>query len=1111
MVERQSDSNPERAKLSQLHSKLVNTYQSHLDFLETVHLAEQTGDLSGAAELAGNYSLLTKDQQRIFNQSLYSRSKDKDHLKMLMALDKARQGDFSLSDEILQERKFLNKGQLFDNIQRINFCVDLAEAQQSFGLDQNQVYRVASQVAKKIESEHLQTYINELGKIAKSLSDQGLDSEPVLSEIEQALKRDRRGGIGPVDFDGAAKVFAQCGLFDKALELSQKGTTETAGAVLLMQAFKKLDEGDVAGAIQTVKKRGSHLMLAKVLAKGVKLDPTLIPQAEQEIEALQLREVKAQLYLDLAKAAPNIAQARPWLDKVLNLALDEENVLDKVYILSSLAKAHLEIDGNQKQIFTRILELADHFYQFLSEDKDGKGDKTDLFDAIDGITEILDTAAEVGCFDEIKEIVQHLSENDMLELFDSCKYYAQITLAEARDGLSEEELTAISQEQISKLSSSRDQQLLEALGYFNLISEDRVSQLKPETAVAIRLGLIKRSGAQKEDLEGLSEAYQQTENPLVKRIIIEGLISQKSAEIGQRLYALLDRELSRDRDPRDPKVLGRLLKGLIEIGDRRGKEIATKIFMDESYPEHLRMYLARKLCDSGHWDKQIIRYFQNYRAEGREAIFYDIKLETLSAIIRQMHMTPSLEIYKVLEQARLKKERDGMLEMANFGNRIFLLPDLDLKDKINIFSFWGERYQAGEISLFQLESIASNVQAMINFYEKSFHHPKDNIKNHLIQFYTSDLILSNFSEMMLLLKNDFFPTRRTIEFIQRGGEQAFSQLLSLKHETESGRFSDQNPLQKDLEFIKYLLFCDDGPDKAYQRFINLEFVSSPENLFRRLTIKEMMEAEAASLEAAKLYWMIRARVEAGRRATVIGNQRYGDYFVVEPLRTHLQDLGVQISFFKIGSSGAGPETVADIFPVSFVNSLIAHTPDVVIVDGSKKTDDGVGNSRFPASLSGYYNFFLAFNEACGVTVKERESLRNNPNFQQLVEKIRALMPSVPYNLTHWFPYPAAKVNLGGREFAYHPPDLTGPNVILTNPVIDPKVAELPGLLKDHQPGFLDDPDQLLRGEKVITFTSSGLRQYIQGHEDEAQFVNSIQMHMIKVLPKFIRETDPAFR
>lgn len=57
-------------------------------------------------------------------------------------------------------------------------------------------------------------------------------------------------------------------------------------------------------------------------------------------------------------------------------------------------------------------------------------------------------------------------------------------------------------------------------------------------------------------------------------------------------------------------------------------------------------------------------------------------------------------------------------------------------------------------------------------------------------------------------------------------------------------------------------------------------------------------------------------------------------------------------------------------------------------------------------------------------------------------------------------------------------------------------------------GDLDDPNQYLKEEKILAFTKNGLRQVHKGTRDESRFVDSIQDHMLHVLPRMIRYTSP---
>lgn len=1123
-MERATDNPENRPSISELHAGLVNAYGARLDFWEAIRWADK-GD-SPYPEFADAWEFLTEDQREMAKFGLSS-------WEDRMAIALARAGDFGAARQLMSRKDFLiERANDAWYQQRVDWCLELAGIEIKHGIDPDHTYQRALGVAKKQARRYEKhgrgidfTGLGQLASIAKSQYQNGKDCQGVLAEMARMVEEASGYPGGDTHhFAAVAEAFAFCGFFDRARELAQKGTRDGRSKVLLAMALKQVSGGDIDGAIETAGSSRNDIILAQVLAESAlfcaqkKTDNSqLVIQAQEVIERLDDRHItqKAGLYLLLAKAAHQNSQPfNNYFNKVFALSLAEDDLVTRVDLLIMLAKAQAELDGSHKPTFMQLLETVEHLYVNANKD-----DKIDNIESLMVGEDTIGTAIDLSLFDEAKRLIQHLLVRGQVawegtELSFVAKFYARIAMGQAKLGLRENELMSISQSEIDRLIRSNDHRLLEALGYFGLVDEKTLKGLGPDRTVSISLGRAKRAGIKNEDLDSLEQVYRGAENSRVTRAIIEGISDQRPEEAAERLHALLDSEL---QGSRNHKVITRLIKGLIEMGDDLVFEIATLLFMDETFPAHLRLYLAKKLCDSGHWDRQIVFYFQNYRAQGKsmQNFAVDVQIDSLAAIIKQMHLTPNLDVYKILEKTRLKRDKEGLAELANFGARVFLLPDLNLEEKINIFSFWAEKFESGEIDSLELEVLLGNMSffsraksayLVRNNLDDRAKSVKDNVKGLLV----SPLLLAHSGEISFLLENGIFPTRALVEFISQHGLESIGRLAVLRHETENGQFDPDNNLQKELEFTRYLMLSGAGPDKAYRQFVELEFIQPSDETFRRLSPKEMLEAESAAYEAAKLYWFIKQRVEERRKVTVIGNQRYGDYFVTEPLRADLEELGVQVCFFKAGSTGAGKDTVDDIFPDSFIESFITEAPDIVIVDGTKTSHDDRGIPRFPKSMSVYLSWFTAFNEAAGSIIPDRNRLRNSALYKKLVAKIASLSPQKPYAFSHWLPMNAENVNLGEETVAYREPTLDQPNVIFANPVIDPKATDgFPKMLSSHQPGALDDPDQLVKGEKIIAMTPTGVKQIIKGHGDEAQFVNSIQLHMSSVLPEYIRETDPA--
>jgi HEAT repeat protein len=99
----------------------------------------------------------------------------------------------------------------------------------------------------------------------------------------------------------------------------------------------------------------------------------------------------------------------------------------------------------------------------------------------------------------------------------------------------------------------------------------------------------------------------------------------------------------------DEKTLVRYLKTLIEIGNPKGKTIATNLFANRDLPKHLRRYLAKKLIAEKHWDPELEPLLKDRLNNNQEQEVDDI----LTAMIKDLGLTPDKPAYEALEKPDL--------------------------------------------------------------------------------------------------------------------------------------------------------------------------------------------------------------------------------------------------------------------------------------------------------------------------------------------------------------------------------------------------------------------------------------------------------------------------
>lgn len=730
-------------------------------------------------------------------------------------------------------------------------------------------------------------------------------------------------------------------------------------------------------------------------------------------------------------------------------------------------------------------------------------DKLDVYEALITIEDCYIPLIQIGEFEEAQKVLSRVFEINVEEEqyeSDIVRCYlegiARISLSQL--AISKDlNLQNLTQQQINSIIKGNDHELLQAAGFLGLVKEIDIT-LPPEKKIALANGM--RLLNDETNINSV-DIFKGQKNPHTAKSFIKTVYDKKDIDLARE-------ELEKEIYGKcDINIVGKLLKGLIEKGDVRSKEMAVVLFQREDLPQHFRIYVARKLCDSGHWSRQILDTFKDYRAEGADKI----KLESLTAIIKQMHQTPSLELYKVLEQTRITKDSETLNLVADFGRKIFSLSNLYVESKLEIFSFWAKKVQKGLIEGKDLDDLDKYITKITQATEKFWHKTGidrryGTIHTELKRILMDESIASGPDETIWCLDNGLLPTPILTNFkkIDQTPEETIEKLKEL---TDNGHFDPRNLVQRDLEYARYIKLNEGGPfgPHSYKLFQELDFAA--EETTRRLNLHESMEAEAAAYEAANFYWLVKSRVDKGRKVSVVGNRRYGDYFVTDVLRRELEDLKVQVSSYKISSGYNHPDTIENVFPTSFINGISAETPDIIIVDGTPHCISN-SNGRLPRAMEGYNEWFNTYNETLGIDTEKQTYYKNS-----LEEKIAKSNPAKKYEVAFWSPMNIEKINLGNSNIvkSNQIPETDLPLVILANPVAVPnRMNNFPDHLEGHQAGFFDDPEKYINGTKKIVFTKNGVKEWAPGSVEEGEYINMIQNQMLKILPKIIRETNPLF-
>lgn len=356
----------------------------------------------------------------------------------------------------------------------------------------------------------------------------------------------------------------------------------------------------------------------------------------------------------------------------------------------------------------------------------------------------------------------------------------------------------------------------------------------------------------------------------------------------------------------------------------------------------------------------------------------------------------------------------------------------------------------------------------------------------------------------------------------RDVEEALAELDRLRDRTLSGVFDWSHPLQRDLEFKRFVSEQNDlGPPEAlhemYRRFYHLKELPPAEEATYELTGKELLEVKRAAYETAVfLQFLRRFRAQTERPVVVVGNYRYGRHWIVEPLEKYLTD-GFEVRYYRVPSHKSMRLTVPHYlerqiisgFPPEFVKQLNIETPHVVIADVcSPSRTDGV--SKFSRALRDYVNWFMVFNDIRAQgdeSVYEQDSsmppghLPSLKRWHHSVLVRRQLQewvtPGPTYKVAHWAPELKETVLMGDARVPTREADPSDgkPLVVVANPAIyRTEGDDLPDILRNTEPYYFNDPEKHVPDNIVLGYSDYGVETRVVGPTTD-QFVAAVQRHI----------------
>ena len=374
------------------------------------------------------------------------------------------------------------------------------------------------------------------------------------------------------------------------------------------------------------------------------------------------------------------------------------------------------------------------------------------------------------------------------------------------------------------------------------------------------------------------------------------------------------------------------------------------------------------------------------------------------------------------------------------------------------------------------------------------------------------------------------------EFLSRPGdfEELLGELDRLKAETHHGRFSTDNLLQRDLEFRRFhheqakiapasreLPYHGLTTETLYEIFCRLEMLPSAPGAPLTVAPEHALQARRTAYEAAGLLSILRHfRARSDRRIVVVGNNRYGRQWAVEPLEDYLKD-GFSLRYDRVPSHLSMRLTVPyarqrerdmdeigawtpDAMPREFARELAATMPHVVIVDGMspKPQIDVMLLSR---ATKIYAHWFMAFNDVRaqgelssylddGVLPADHVTeLMHWYEYVALRKQLSGwIEPGATYRMSLWTPEPTDQARLGELTVPCRLPDFDDdrPQVVLANPIVY-RNDTLPEDLQATLPYYFDGPEKYVSEKVVPGFGPYGYSPRIEG-PTTAEFVTAIQ-------------------
>lgn len=290
---------------------------------------------------------------------------------------------------------------------------------------------------------------------------------------------------------------------------------------------------------------------------------------------------------------------------------------------------------------------------------------------------------------------------------DGAKIWSEISEQEGKFGINKNSLSRSDVEAL--LLSGRDD-VANAIGVLmpEVASGLEIKMSEP-TKIALQLGAAEEQGT----LSKMPLSEQEDERSSELRAISRAYSFYQYETASNALLGILQSSQS-DKDSI------RVLKTLIEQENPKGRYLATQLFTEPSLARDHKRYLAEKLIAENHWDAGLGAYLID-KDENEVS-------DTLTAIIRDLGLTPDMQVYQVVEKPGLLHGNtlvERIEELQNYRSVFSGLSRGELLDKFKkeenlekiFYLLYGGEYRYSLINDYSFEKFKSVTEKIHNLEE----------------------------------------------------------------------------------------------------------------------------------------------------------------------------------------------------------------------------------------------------------------------------------------------------------------------------------------------------------------------------------------------------------